>query len=49
VAASRVEEAQKVLREALADHERSPAANQRRDRDAAREAAALLKSISPGG
>jgi hypothetical protein len=49
LAVARVEEAQRVLREALADHERNHAANQRRDREAAREAAELLKSISPGG
>jgi len=49
IAASRIERAQEVLRETVADHERSPAAIQRRDRDAAREAAALLKRISPRG
>jgi hypothetical protein len=49
VALSRIEQAQKVLREAVADHELSPAAIQRRDRHAAREAAALLQSISPRG
>ena len=48
IAAARIERAQEVLREAVADHERSPAAIQRRDRDAAREAAALLKSILSG-
>jgi hypothetical protein len=47
VVMARIEEAQRILREALADHERNHAANQRRDRDDAREAAELLKSISP--
>jgi hypothetical protein len=46
IAAARIEQAQEALREAVDDHERSAAAIQRRDRDAAREAAALLKSIS---
>jgi hypothetical protein len=46
LAVARVEDAQRVLRESLADHERNHAANQRRDRDAAREAAELLRSIS---
>ena len=49
VAETRIEEAQRILRESLADHERNHAANQRRDRDDAREAAELLKSISPRG
>jgi hypothetical protein len=44
-----VERALQVLREAIADHERSPAALRRRDRDAAREAATLLKSVSSRG
>jgi hypothetical protein len=46
LAVARVEDAQRVLRESLADHERNHAANQRRDRDAAREVAELLRSIS---
>jgi hypothetical protein len=46
VAASRVEEAQQVLRDALADHESSSPAIKKRDRETAREAAALLKAIS---
>ncbi len=49
IAVTRIERAQQVLREAVADHERSSGAIQRRDRDAAREAATLLKSISPRG
>jgi hypothetical protein len=49
VEASRIERAQEVLRAAIADHQGSPPAIQRRDRDAAREAAALLKSISSSG
>lgn len=47
VVVGRIEEAQQILRESLADHERSHAANQRRDRQDAGEAAELLKSISP--
>jgi hypothetical protein len=46
VAASRIEEAQQVLRDALADHEGSPPAIKKRDREAAREATALLQAIS---
>jgi hypothetical protein len=49
IAAARIERAQEVLREAIADHERSPAALRRRHRDAAREAVTLLKSISSRG
>lgn len=46
IAAARIEQAQQVLREAIFDHERAAPAIARRDRDAARAAAALLKSIS---
>jgi hypothetical protein len=46
VEASRIERAQEVLRAAIADHQSSPPNIQRRDRAAARDAAALLKSIS---
>jgi hypothetical protein len=47
VAAARIEEAQRVLRDALAEHERSSPKHRQRDRDAAREAAALLSRITP--
>jgi len=49
IASARIERAQEVLREAIADHERASSTIQRRDRDAAREAAALLKSIASRG
>jgi hypothetical protein len=47
IAAGRIERAQEVLQKAIDEHRSAPAFARKRDQSQVREAAALLKSISP--